>query len=168
MSDGAASSAERKTHPSGDPRFGQLEELIAGHGGRHSALIQVLHRAQSLFGFLSQDVLTFVAQRMRLPLSRIHGVVSFYHFFTTVPQGKHCLMVCTGTACYVKGADRLLERLQTEFGIKAEQTTPDTMFTLKTARCLGACSLAPVVVVDDEVMGKVDTTALLRQLKKIR
>lgn len=156
------------THPSGDPRFDQLDAFIDKEDGDPDALIQVLHAAQSLFGYLGDDVLVYVSQGMHVPLSHVYGVVTFYHFFSTTPKGKHTCMVCTGTACYVRGADRLTARLSQELGVEPGQTTPDNLITLETARCIGACGLAPAVVVDEDVVGRVTVTKLLRQLKKLK
>ncbi len=155
-------------HPSGDPRFKELDDVIEREKSDQDSLIQVLHAAQSIFGYLGDDVITYISQEMRVPLAQIYGVVTFYHFFTTVPRGKHQCMVCTGTACYVKGADRLVSRLSQELGIEPGQTTPDGLITLQTARCIGACGLAPAVVIDEDVHGRVTVDKLLRQLKKLK
>ncbi len=154
-------------HPSGDPRFQQLDQAIDRESDDPDSMIQILHAAQSIFGYLSDDVIVFVSRRMRIPTAQIYGVVTFYHFFTTVPRGKHTCMVCTGTACYVRGADRLVARLSQDLGVEPGQTTPDGLITLQTARCIGACGLAPAVVLDDDVLGNVKVDKLLRQLKKL-
>jgi len=154
-------------HPSGDPRFLELDRIINRENGREDSLIQILHAAQSLFGYLGDDVIQYLSRRMRVPVSKIYGVVTFYHFFTTIPRGKHTCMICTGTACYVRGADRLVSRVSQELGIEPGQTTPDGRITLQTARCIGACGLAPAVVVDEDVYGKVKVDKLLKQLKKL-
>lgn len=155
------------THPSGDPRFKDLDEIIERENDDPDSLIQILHAAQSIFGYLSDDLMVYLSNRMRLPLAYIYGVVTFYHFFSTVPRGKHTCMVCTGTACYVKGADKLVSRLSQELGIEPGQTTPDGLITVETARCIGACGLAPAVVVDGDVHGRVTVDKLLKQLKKL-
>lgn len=156
------------THPSGDPRFLELDKAIDREDGDPDSLIQILHTAQSVFGYLGNDVIVYISRRMRVPLSQVYGVVTFYHFFSTVPRGKHTCMVCTGTACYVRGADRLVARLSQELGVEAGQTTPDGLVTLETARCIGACGLAPAVVLDEDVLGRVKVDKLLRQIKKLK
>lgn len=142
------------THPSGDVRFATLDGTIANYHYEPTALIQVLHAAQHLFGYLSADVLRYVAAALKLPLSQVYGVVTFYHFFTMVPRGKHQILVCTGTSCHVRGSKTILERLEQQLGIKAGETTKDNLFSLETARCIGACALAPAIAIGDDVYGK--------------
>ena len=130
-------------HPSGDKRFKILEATMKKHRFQHSALIEVLHAAQELFGYLEMDLLYFVARHMKLPPSRVYGVATFYHFFSLKPKGRHTCVVCTGTACYVKGAHALLAAAEGEAGVRAGETTADGQLSLLTARCLGACGIAP-------------------------
>lgn len=134
-----------------DKRFKILEAHMKKHQFKHEALIEVLHKAQELFGYLEDDLLLFIAYRLKLPASRVYGVATFYHFFTLKPQGKHTCVVCMGTACYVKGADRVLAAVEAEAKIKAGETTPDKELSLLTARCIGACGIAPAVVYDGTV-----------------
>jgi bidirectional [NiFe] hydrogenase diaphorase subunit len=141
-------------HPSGDERFTVLDRTIAQYDAHPDALIQVLHMAQELFGYLSADVLRYVAGSLKLPIAQVYGVVSFYHLFTTVPRGKHQIMVCRGTTCHVRGAQTLLERLEQHLGIGEGETTKDNVFSLHSARCIGACALAPAIAIDDDVYGK--------------
>jgi NADH:ubiquinone oxidoreductase subunit E len=131
-----------------------LDKIINKHKGKPGGLIPVLEEAQVALEYLPVSVQKKIAKEMNLPLSRVYGVVTFYSFFTMTPRGKHTVRVCLGTACYVRGGKALAESLQKEFGIKEGETTPDRMFTLETVRCLGACGLGPVVVVDDEVHGR--------------
>lgn len=138
-------------HPSGDKRFKILETVIKRHQQKHEALIEVLHKAQELFGFLDNGLLIFIARNLRLPPSRVYGVATFYHYFTLKPKGEHTCVVCMGTACYVKGANQLLESVERIAGIKAGETTPDGKLSLVTARCIGACGIAPAVVYDGTV-----------------
>lgn len=135
-------------HASGDKRFKILEAHIRKFQGRQDALIEILHKAQELFGYLDDDLLLFVSYQLKLPPSRVYGVATFYHFFTLKPQGVHTCVVCLGTACYVRGSDKVLAALESEAQIKAGDTTPDKQFSLLTARCIGACGLAPAVVYD--------------------
>jgi bidirectional [NiFe] hydrogenase diaphorase subunit len=152
-------------HPSGDNRFKMLDASMKRHRFAPEALIEVLHTAQELFGFLKPDILYYVAHHLKLPPSRVYGVATFYHFFTFAPKGDHTCVVCTGTACYVKGADRLLAAIEVELGTCAGKTTADGRVSLGTARCLGACGLAPVVVYDGEVAGNQAPEAALERLK---
>lgn len=122
---------------------------------KSSALIPVLHRAQHIFGYLPQEVQFLVADRLDLPTAKIYGVASFYSFFTTTPRGKHTVSVCMGTACFVGGAELVLKEFERELGVKNGETTPDSLFTLGQVRCVGACSLAPVVMIDDRVFARV-------------
>ena len=138
-------------HPSGDKRFRILEVFIKRHGAQQHALIEILHKAQELFGYLDHDLLLFVAHNLKLAPSRVYGVATFYHHFTLKPQGRHTCVVCMGTACYVKGADTLLAAVEEAAGIKSGETTPDNNLSLLTARCIGACGIAPAVVYDGEV-----------------
>jgi bidirectional [NiFe] hydrogenase diaphorase subunit len=152
-------------HPSGDNRFKMLDACMKRHRFAPDALIEVLHTAQELFGFLQNDLLHYVAHGLKLPPSRVFGVATFYHFFSFIPKGKHTCVVCTGTACYVKGADELLAAMERELGTTDGNTSADGQVSLMTARCLGACGLAPVVVFDGEVSGKVSPEAVLLRLK---
>ena len=152
-------------HPSGDKRFKLLEVAMRKHQFRADALIEVLHAAQQLFGYLELDLLLFVARGLKLPLSRVYGVATFYHFFSLKPQGKHTCVVCTGTACYVKGADALLAALKQRAGVGPGETTPDGNLSILTARCLGACGIAPAAVLDGTVKGHETPDALLADVK---
>ncbi|HEY7314690.1 MAG TPA: bidirectional hydrogenase complex protein HoxE [Gemmataceae bacterium] len=151
--------------PSGDPRFEQLEATMKRHQYRQDALIEVLHAAQKLFGFLEPPLLHFVAQQLKLPPSRVYGVATFYHLFTLKPRGRHTCIVCTGTACYVKGANNLLSAIREAAGIEPGQTTPDGELTLRTVRCLEPCGIAPVAVLDGTVHGHETPATLLAQVK---
>ena len=138
-------------HPSGDKRFKILETQIKRFQFKQDALIEVLHRAQELFGYLDDDLLYFVAHHLKLPPSRVFGVATFYHFFNLKPKGEHTCVVCMGTACYVKGADQVLKAVEAQSELKAGETTPDSKVSLITARCIGACGIAPAVVYDGVV-----------------
>ena len=154
--------------PAEMPLFVELDAAMAHYEHQPEALIQVLHRAQELFGYLRDDVIRHIGCELRIPLSRIHGVIGFYSFFSRVPQGKHSVTVCTGTACYVRGADRVLTGLQKVLGIAPGGTTNDGRFSLRCARCVGACGLAPVLMIGDDVHGSLDPKrlkTLVRQYK---
>src|SRR6266542_6344503 len=146
-------SADTTTHPSGDNRFKILEATMKRQQYQPDALIEVLHKAQELFGYLSTDLLLHIAHSLRLPPSRVYGVATFYHFFSLAPHGEHTCVICLGTACYVKGAAGLLAAVEQEAHVKAGATTPDNRLSLITARCLGACGIAPAAVFDGAVAG---------------
>src|ERR1022692_2961361 len=152
-------------HASGDKRFKILEAHIKKYQFKQDALIEVLHKAQELFGFLEDDLLLFVAYRLKLPASRVYGVATFYHFFTLKPHGKHTCVVCMGTACYVKGGDKVLAAVEEQAKIKAGETTPDGELSLLTARCIGACGIAPAVVYDGTVTPRQTKELAVEKLK---
>ena len=162
-----ASARQEEEHPSGDPRFKVIDRTLKRLQYQQDALIEVLHTAQESFGFLSPDILIYVARQLKLPPSWVYGVATFYHFFSLKPTGEHNCVVCLGTACYVKRANEVLAGLQQTYGIESGQTTPDGKMSLSTARCLGSCGLAPVLVLDGEVIGR-DTPELLLQRVQLR
>jgi NADH:ubiquinone oxidoreductase 24 kD subunit len=129
-------------------------------------LIETLHTVQEAFGYLDTQALRYVAMSLRVPLSRAYGVATFYHFFTLKPAGEHTCVICMGTACYIKGAPQLLDAVQRDLGIVPGETTLDKKVSLLTARCLGSCGLAPAVVYDQEVAGKVGSASVREHLKK--
>ena len=153
------------SHPSGDKRFQLLDVAMKRHQYRPDALIEVLHRAQDLFGYLDLGVLFYVARGLKLPPSRVYGVATFYHLFTLKPQGKHLCVVCMGTACFVKGADQVLAAVEEFAGVHAGETTPDGELSVLTARCIGACGIAPAVVYDSTTLGRQTPEAALEHLK---
>jgi bidirectional [NiFe] hydrogenase diaphorase subunit len=152
-------------HGSGDKRFKILEVHMKKHQFKHDALIEVLHKAQELFGYLEDDVLLFVANHLKLPPSRVYGVATFYHFFTLKPQGEHTCVICLGTACYVKGADKVVAAVEQLAKIKPGETTPDNKVSLLTARCIGACGIAPAVTYDGHVAAKQSAADAVAQVK---
>jgi bidirectional [NiFe] hydrogenase diaphorase subunit len=146
-------SPPNQTHPNGDKRLKMLDATLKRHQYQQDALIEILHKAQELFGYLENDLLLYIADSLKLPPSRVYGVATFYHLFTLAPQGTHSCVVCTGTACYVKGSQAILANLEQLTHIHAGQTTADGQLSLLTARCLGACGIAPAVVFDGTVVG---------------
>jgi len=136
------------------------------NGFARHALIETLHTVQSSFGFLDDEAIRFVALSLRVPLSQAYGVATFYHYFTLKPPGRHTCTVCAGTACYIKGADKLIAAAEQRLGIKQGQTTPDGNISLMVARCVGACSRAPVALSDGEVVGEVTREQVLEQLER--
>lgn len=149
-----------------DKRYKILETAMKRQLYKQDSLIEILHIAQGLFGYLDNDLLKFVASRLKLPPSKVFGVATFYHYFTLKPRGEHVCVVCMGTACYVKGADKVLQALETKAGVKSGETTPDGKVSILTARCIGACGLAPAVVYDGTVVGKQTPESAIDKLNR--
>jgi len=133
-----------------------------------SQLISILHKAQELFGYLDRSVMDEIAKEMSIPTAHIWGVATFYHYFNLEPRGKHAISVCLGTACYVKGAEEILNTIRQELKIDFGQTSEDKLFTLQEARCLGACGLAPVIMIDDKIYGSLTPKKALEIIKSYR
>jgi bidirectional [NiFe] hydrogenase diaphorase subunit len=153
--------------PSGRPadnRLRILDATIKRHRRQPDALLEVLHTAQELFGYLDRDTLTYIGRALRVPPSRVFGVATFYNFFSLKPKGAHTCVVCLGTACYVKGADRILAAVQRAHGVSLNGTTSDGQLSLATARCIGACGLAPAVVLDNDIAGRMTPEATLTRI----
>ena len=146
----------------------KLDTLIESWKGKRGNLIPLLEETQELIGYLPPVILRYVARALRLPVAEVHGVVSFYHFFTMKPKGKHNIKVCTGTACYVKRADEIVARLSKELGITFGEVTKDKLFSMESVRCLGACGLAPVVVVGPDTFGSIKPVETHKILDKLR
>ena len=147
--------------PAATEKFAELDAFIDGlkldlnDERRRGRLIQILHKAQAIFGYLPRIVQQHVAAKMAIPESAVSGVVSFYNYFTTKPKGKYVIDVCLGTACYVKGSEGVLREIERVLGVKADtDPTPDGLFSVNALRCVGACGLAPVMVVNGKVYGK--------------
>jgi len=135
----------------------QMDELMAcinAHRGEKGALMPVLHEAQNIYGYLPAEVQTVIADELGISLAEVYGVATFYSQFTLMPKGKHKISVCLGTACYVKGSDKVLEAVEHELRISCGECTPDKKFSIDSCRCVGACGLAPVMIVDGEVYGR--------------
>ena len=144
--------------------FDELDLFINTISQSEDSLIQVLHHAQGIFGYLPKEVQLHVAKKLNVSPAKVYGVVSFYSYFTTEPKGKYKISVCLGTVCFVKGADKILAEFEKQLGIKSGETTSDLKFSLEGLRCVGACGLAPVVVVNGKVYGQVkpeDVTSIL-------
>ena len=157
--------SNRTPHPSGDNRFKLLEASMKRNQYQPDALIEVLHTAQELFGYLSEDLLLTIAHSLKLPPSRVYGVATFYHFFSLKPKGAHTCVVCMGTACYVKGAATMVAAVEQLAGVRSGETTPDGKLSILTARCLGACGIAPAVVLDGVVAGHQTPENVLQHVK---
>ncbi len=149
------------SHPSGDDRFAVIDKHLKRVRYAQDQLIESLHAAQDVFGYLSDDVLMYVARALRLPPSMVFGVATFYHLFDFEAPGEHSCSVCTGTACFVKGADAIVAAVRDTYEVAPGETSADGVLTLRTARCLGSCGLAPVVVYDGEVAGHQDAESTL-------
>ncbi|MBE0536882.1 MAG: NADH-quinone oxidoreductase subunit NuoE [Phycisphaerae bacterium] len=148
-----------------------LREFMAEVAQREyseSYLIAVLHKAQELFGYLPREVMDVVAEGLEIPTAHIWGVATFYHYFNLEPIGRHVVSVCMGTACYVKGANRVLDALKRELAVEVGQTTDDRLFTLQEARCLGACGIAPVIMIDDKIYGELDSEKVIEIIRQHR
>jgi len=150
--------------PSADKRWKIVDATMRRLGNESHALIEALHTVQESFGFLDTDSLRYVANSLRVPLSQAFGVATFYHYFSLKPPGAHTCVVCTGTACYIKGASKLLQTIEHKFGIRPGETTEDGNLSLVTARCLGSCGLAPVAVFDLQISGMMTQESLLAKL----
>ncbi|MBO5448366.1 MAG: NADH-quinone oxidoreductase subunit NuoE [Ruminococcus sp.] len=132
----------------------QLKEVIAKHHDQPGGLMPILQEAQGIYGYLPIEVQTMIAEGLNISLSEVYGVATFYSQFSLTPKGEHRISVCLGTACYVKGSDKILEAVENKLGIKSGECTPDGMFSIDSCRCVGACGLAPVMMIDDDVYGK--------------
>jgi bidirectional [NiFe] hydrogenase diaphorase subunit len=152
--------------PSADKRWRIVDATMRRNGYQGHALIETLHSIQEAFGYLEPEGLRYVALSLRIPLSQVYGAATFYHFFTMKPPGRHTCVVCTGTACYIKGAPGLLAAIEEKFGIKPGETTPDGELSLLTARCVGSCSIAPVAVFDGDVAGKIGPEEMAKRAGK--
>lgn len=146
----------------------QLDDVLKDYVGTPGALIPVLQIAQAMFGYLPEPALRKIALALDKPYSEVAGVVSFYSFFTTVPRGKHLVRVCLGTACYVRGGKQILEALKNSLNVEVGETTSDRLFSLDVGRCFGACGMAPVIMIDDDVHQRVKPARLAKILDTYR
>ena len=135
--------------------FRQIQGLIDDTGSQAGALIRVLQQVQGMIGYLPAPMLKTISRDLKIPLSEVYGIISFYHFFTMVPKGKHVIQVCMGTCCYVKGGERILDALKKDFDLEPGDITSDGKFSLETVRCLGCCGLSPVMAIGEDVHRKV-------------
>jgi bidirectional [NiFe] hydrogenase diaphorase subunit len=151
--------------PFDDKRWRIVNATMRRHGHQSHALIETLHTVQESFGYLEKPALRYVAAMLRVPLSRVYGVATFYHFFNLKPQGEHACVVCLGTACYIKGAAGIMAAVQQRANVQLGETTADGKLSLLSARCLGSCGLAPAVVFDGEVAGKLTAPQVLARIE---
>ncbi|GAP11140.1 NADH:ubiquinone oxidoreductase 24 kD subunit [Bellilinea caldifistulae] len=145
-----------------------IDEILEKNKNLPGATMVVLNELQSRIGFISEAMQQYVADKLHVPVSSVHGVVSFYSFFTTTPRGKHTIKFCMGTACYVGGMPQLIDKAKSLLGVEPGQTTPDGEITLEVCRCVGACSQAPVVVVDDKIVGRLRPNKFPQVLRSIQ
>ena len=141
-------------------KFSLLKQAVENYEAKESNLIQILHMAQAIFGYLPENVLKLIAEEMNLPLSKVSGVVSFYSLFSTQHKGKHTIKVCLGTACYVRGGTKIVDKIKELLDIEVGETTDDMNFSLEVMRCIGACGLAPAIAIDETVYKRVNPNKL--------
>jgi NADH-quinone oxidoreductase subunit E len=146
----------------------EINEIIEEEISRDGSLIAALETIQKRFRYLPPEALVLVSERLNVPLSQTYAVATFYNAFSLEPKGEHSIQICMGTACHVRGSPQILDRIETELGIRAGETTPDGMFSLETVNCLGACALGPVVVIDGEYHGQLTPHKVDRLLKKMQ
>jgi bidirectional [NiFe] hydrogenase diaphorase subunit len=147
-----------------DPRLKLISAKIKKQNYRPDALIEILHTAQNSYGYLPMNVLKYITKELRLPPSRVFSTVTFYHFFSLKSRGEHTCLVCTGTACYVKGAQSILDEIEKQFALKPGDVSANNQLGVQVARCIGACGLAPAVVLDDEVQAKVTAEDIIHKI----
>lgn len=147
-------------------KIDEITQICANFNNDPGELINVLHKCQGAFGYLPREVQEVVARQLNIPVSKVYGVVTFYSFFTMTPKGEHPISVCMGTACYVRGAEKVLDEFKRVLNVEVGQTTPDGKFSLDSLRCVGACGLAPVVLIGDKVYGQVSADTVEKILKE--
>ncbi len=157
---------DKVSPPTNDPRWRRVEAVMLRYGFQPHALIEVLHTVQKEFGYLDKPALRFVARALNMQPSKVYGVATFYHLFSLTPPAKHACVVCTGTACHIKGAGRILRAIEDNIGIEPGETTPDGAVSLEVARCLSFCGPAPVVEFDEESYGNLTPTAVVQQIRR--
>ncbi|HBE80797.1 MAG TPA: hydrogenase [Firmicutes bacterium] len=147
-------------------KFARIGQIIDEYKDKEGSLIQILHLAQGIYGYLPLELQQFIAGRLDIPLSKVSGVTTFYSFFTTKPRGEYTIRVCLGTACYVRGGKKIVEQLQEILGVEVGDTTPDGKFSLEVMRCIGACGLAPAISISGKVYKQVNPDKLQSILEK--
>jgi len=150
------------------PEYSKVDKIIEDCSGEKSALIMILQEIEGLYNYLPAWALRYVSKKLDLPMIQVYGVASFYDAFHLTPRGKHLIRVCLGTACYLRGSARVLEAVERELGVKDGETTPDLMFSLQSVRCLGACALAPVMIIGERYYDKLSPTRVGSILKRVR
>ncbi|MCG3198028.1 MAG: bidirectional hydrogenase complex protein HoxE [Candidatus Omnitrophica bacterium] len=158
---------EKQPMPSDDKRWRLVATAMRRHGYKSHGLIESLHSIQETFGYVSEDALKFTAKMLRVPLSQAYGVASFYHYFNLKPLGRHSCVVCRGTACHIKGSAQILSDLEQLFAVRVGETTEDGSLSLLSAQCLGACGIAPAVVLDGVVMGRAEAESIVHRVEEV-
>jgi len=151
-----------------DLDFDKLDVIFSGHPATADSLIAILENVQEVFHYLPEEILILLSERLSLPLSRVYSVATFYNAFSLEPRGEHLISVCLGTACHVKGGQNILSRLERELGIEVGRTTEDLTFSLEKVRCIGCCSISPVIRVDDDTYGHLEAEKVPSVLKRYR
>lgn len=159
--------APRPSTPTEDERWKAVETRMRRLGNRPEALVEALHATQEQFGYIDEQALHYIADSLKLPPSKVYGVATFYHYFRLRPHGEHIAVVCTGTACYIDGAGELIDAVGRELDVRPGERSADGRLSLMTARCIGACSLAPAAIVDDDVRGRVTPAELVSLLREL-
>jgi len=144
-----------------------LEKVLKEHNYQESALLEILHRAQEIYGYLDKDLLMDISGSLNLPPSHVYGVTTFYSFFKLKKPGQHIVTGCLGTACYVREVEQIMEAVEKEFNLKRGESTSDGKLSLLITRCIGACAMAPNIVVDDEVIGKATKEIVIEKIKNV-
>jgi bidirectional [NiFe] hydrogenase diaphorase subunit len=144
-----------------------LEKVMKAHNFQESALLEILHKAQEIYGYLGKDLMMDISQSLKLPPSHVYGVATFYSLFKLTEPGEHVVTGCLGTACYVKGVEEIMQAIEREFKVKPGETTPDRKLSVFVTRCIGACAMAPNMVVDDEVIGKATKEMVLEKIRLV-
>jgi bidirectional [NiFe] hydrogenase diaphorase subunit len=150
-----------------DNRRVLLEKVLKEHNYQEDALLEILHRAQEIYGYLDKDLLMDISGSLDLPPSKVYGVATFYSFFKLRKPGQHVVTSCLGTACYVKGAEEIVQAIEKEFNVKRGSSTPDGKLSVLATRCIGACAMAPTIVVDDEVIPKATKEVVIQKIKEV-
>jgi len=144
-----------------------LEKVMKEHDYKESSLLEILHKAQELYGYIDKNLLAFVAESLKLPPSHVYGVAAFYNYFRLKQPGEHIVTTCMGTACYVKGGEEIISAVEREFNVTRGNSTADGRLSLFITRCIGACAMAPSIVVDDEVIGKATKETVIERIKLV-
>jgi bidirectional [NiFe] hydrogenase diaphorase subunit len=144
-----------------------LEKVMKEYDFQESALLEILHKAQEIYGYLGKDLMMDISQSLKLPPSHVYGVATFYSLFKLTEPGEHIITGCLGTACYVKGVEEIMQTIEREFKVKRGETTRDRKLSVFVTRCIGACAMAPNMVIDDEVIGKATKEMVLEKIKLV-
>ena len=167
MAQSKRTNRKKKEHPSGDDRYLAIDRTMKIFKHESDALLEVLNTAQETFGYLSEDLLIYISEHLKVPLSRVYGVATFYASFRLAPKGQHEVTLCMGTVCHLKGAGRISEAICEQFNVSPGGTTPDRLFTLQGVNCVGACALAPVMIVDGKYYDGVTVDSALELLRSL-